>query len=90
MVLVLNNEELESAVDMSSCVDALYSAVKSYARGDAARRPRIDLFTPTSRPEEFACFSSMEGVVRDGYYAIRIKPDIVSWPEIGGVKRRVT
>ena len=90
MVLVLNNEELESVVDMPSCVDALYNGVKAYARGDAARRPRIDLFTPTSRPEEFACFSSMDGVVRGGYYAIRIKPDIVSWPEMGGLKRRVT
>jgi len=90
MVLILNNHELASAIDMPSCVEALYEALKAYNRKDAARRPRIDIFAPTSRTDEFACFSSMEGVVRSGYYAIRIKPDIISWPEVNGVRRRVT
>ena len=90
MVLILNNHELESAIDMPSGVEALYEALKAYNRKDAARRPRIDIFAPTSRTDEFACFSSMEGVVRSGYYAIRIKPDIISWPEVNGVRRRVT
>jgi len=90
MALILNNHELESAIDMPSCVEALYEALKAYNRKDAARRPRIDIFAPTSRTDEFACFSSMEGVVRSGYYAIRIKPDIISWPEVNGVRRRVT
>jgi len=90
MTLLLNNQELESAIEMPSCIEALYEALKAYNRKDAARRPRIDIFAPTSRPEEFACFSSMEGIVRGGYYAIRIKPDIISWPEVDGVKRRVT
>jgi ornithine cyclodeaminase/alanine dehydrogenase-like protein (mu-crystallin family) len=90
VVLILNNEELESVLDMGSCVDALYHGLKAFGRGDAVRRPRIDLFSPTSRPQEFACFSSMEGVVRGGYYAIRIKPDIVSWPVVDGLRRRAT
>ena len=90
MVLILNNQELESVLDMRSCIDALYQGLRAFGRGDAVRRPRIDLFTPTSRPEQFACFSSMEGVVRGGYYAIRIKPDIVSWPVVDGLRRRVT
>lgn len=90
MALILNNHELESAIDMPSCVEALYEALKAYNRRDAARRPRIDIFAPTSRADEFACFSSMEGIVRSGYYAIRIKPDIVSWPEVNGLRRRVT
>ena len=89
-MLILNNRELESAVDMPSCIEALYGALKAYNRNDAARRPRIDIFAPTPRAEEFACFSSMEGIVRGGYYAIRIKPDIISWPEVNGMKRRVT
>lgn len=89
-MLILNNQELESAVDMPSCIEALYQALDAYNRNDAARRPRIDIFAPTSRPEEFACFSSMEGIIRGRYYAIRIKPDIVSWPEVNGKKRRVT
>jgi len=90
MVRILNNQDLESVCDMPACIDALYDALKAYSERNAARRPRIDLFAPTSRPEEFACFSSMEGIIRGGYYAIRIKPDIISWPEVNGVKRRVT
>jgi hypothetical protein len=51
----------------------------------------MDNFLPTTRPDEFLCFSSMEGGSRGpGYYALRIKPDIMSWPEIDGKRRRVT
>lgn len=89
MTLILNNQDLKSVLDMPACVEALYQGLKAYSRGDAARRPRIDLFAPTSRPKEFVCFSSMEGIVRGGYYAIRIKPEIISSPEINGRRRRV-
>lgn len=90
MVRILNNQELESVCDMPACIDALYQGIKAYSRGDAARRPRIDLFAPTSRSGEFACFSTMDAVVRGGYYALRIKPDIMSWPLVDGFRRRVT
>ena len=90
MVLILNNKDLDSVLDMPSCVEALYRGLKAFSQGDAVRRPRVDLFAPTSRPEEFACFSSMDGVIRDGYYAIRIKPDIRSWPVIAGFTRSVS
>jgi len=87
---MLNNQDLEAALDMPACIDALYQGLKAYVRGDAARRPRIDLFAPTSRPNEFACFSSMEGIIKNSYYAIRIKPEVISWPEIDGRRRRLT
>ena len=90
MVRILSNKDLESVCDMPSCIDALYDGLRAYSRGDAARRPRIDLFTPTSRPEEFGCFSTMDGVIRGGYYALRVKPDIISWPVVAGTRRRVT
>ena len=33
----------------------------------------------------------MEGGTKKlGYYALRIKPDIISWPVINGMRRRVT
>jgi len=90
MVLILNNQDLESILDMPACIDALYQGLKAYVCGDAARRPRIDLFAPTSRPNEFACFSSTEGIIKNGYYSIRINPEIISWPEMDGQRRRVT
>ena len=89
-MLILNNRDLESVLDMKTCIKSLYEGLRAYSRGDAARRPRIDLFTPTLRPNETACFSSMEGIVKNGYYAIRIKPDIKSWVDIDGFKRNVS
>lgn len=89
-MLLLNNRDLASCLDMPRCIDALYEGIKLYVRHDAVRRPRMDHFIPTGRKDEFACFSSMEGAIRGGYYAIRIKPDIVSWPVLNGVKRRLT
>ena len=90
MVRILSNEDLEAVCTASDCIDAMYEGLKAYAQGNAARRPRMDLFVPASRPEEWGCFSTMDGVIRGGYYALRIKPDIMSWPLINGIPRRVT
>jgi len=89
-MLILNNRDLENCLEMRACVEALYEGLKAYVSHDAVRRPRMDLFVPTSRSGEFACFSSMDGAIRGGYYAIRIKPDIVSWSEMNGIRRRLT
>lgn len=89
-MLMLDNADLARACAMPACIEALYQGLAAYARGDAIRRPRIDMFTPTSRPGEYGCFSTMDGVIRGGYYALRIKPDVISWPVIGGKHRRIT
>jgi len=89
-MLILNNHDLATCLDMAACIESLYEGIKLYVRHDAVRRPRMDHFIPTSRPDEFACFSSMEGGIRNGYYAVRLKPDIVSWPILDGVRRRLT
>src|SRR5712692_4536941 len=91
MAILLNNQDQERAITPKDAVDALESGLRQLARGDATRRPRIDTFCPTQRADEFFCFSSMEGVVRDsGYYALRIKPDVIAWPVVNGMRRRVT
>ena len=87
---IFSNEDIEAVCDMGSCVDALFQGLKAYSRGDAAQRPRVDLLAPTSRPGEFSSFSTMDGIIRGGYYALRIKPDILSWPVINGMRRRIT
>ncbi|MEC9342074.1 MAG: hypothetical protein VX663_11375 [Pseudomonadota bacterium] len=87
---IFNNTDLASACSVGDCIEALYLGIRSYARGDALRRPRIDLFTPTSKEGHYGCFSSMEGVIRGGYYALRVKPDIISWPLVQGRRRRET
>jgi len=91
MPIYLNNHDQEKAITATEAIEALEGGLRQFARGDAVRRPRFDNLIPTRRPEEFFSFSSMEGGVREpGYYALRIKPDIVSWPIINVMRRRVT
>ncbi len=91
MALYLSNEDQAKCLTPKLAIDALSEGLRAFARGDAIRRPRFDNLVPTTRPDEFFDFSSMEGGVRaPGYYAIRIKPDIISWPVVDGVRRRVT
>jgi len=91
MPLYLNNADQERSIQAIDAVNAMERMLRQFSRGDAIRRPRIDNFLPTTRQGEFLCFSSMEGGSRaPGYYALRIKPDIISWPEVNGKRRRVT
>ena len=61
MSLYLNNRDQGRSLQEIDAIDAMESTLRTFARGDAIRRPRIDNFLPTSRPDEFLCFSSMEG-----------------------------
>ena len=56
MVLILNNEELESVLDMGSCVDALYQGLKALGLGYSVRQPRIDLLRADISPARVCMF----------------------------------
>lgn len=91
MPLYLSNQDQEKAITAREAIDALENGIRQFAKGDAIRRPRIDNFIPTRRTDQFFAFSSMEGGIREpGYYALRIKPDMISWPTVNGLRRRVT
>lgn len=91
MPLYLSNRDQEEAITAKGAIEALENGLRQFAKGDAIRRPRFDNLIPTRRSEEFFSFSSMEGGIREpGYYALRIKPDIISWPTINGLRRRRT
>ena len=91
MPIYLDNKSQALAITAIEAIDVLEHGIREFARGEAIRRPRIDNLIPTRRPEEFFSFSSMEGGMKNpGYYALRIKPDIISWPTIDGMRRRVT
>jgi alanine dehydrogenase len=91
MPIYLDNNSQRLAITAREAIEILEHGIREFAHGDALRRPRIDNLIPTSRPEEFFSFSSMEGGTKSpGYYALRIKPDIISWPMVNGMRRRVT
>ena len=89
MTLFLNNADQTRCITMADALNGMEAGMRQMSRGDAIRRPRIDNFLPTSRKDEFFCFSSMEGGIRDpGYYALRIKPDILYWKQHKDGRRR--
>jgi alanine dehydrogenase len=89
-MLFLDNEVQANSITPGEALDALRAGLGAYQRGDAMRRPRIDNIIPTSRPGSFFDFSSMEGGIRGGYYALRIKPDIREFPSVLGSVRIVS
>jgi ornithine cyclodeaminase/alanine dehydrogenase-like protein (mu-crystallin family) len=81
-MLYLNNDDVKAVLDMPACLDALRTGYADLARGDAAYIPRIDIYAPTDRDDDYYRWGSMTGVCRSmGVVAIRIKSDVVSWPD---------
>lgn len=65
---------------------ALETAYRDLALGEAVCRPRIDVRIPTRDPERVYQWGSMEGGSTGGYFAIRIKSDIVFERGEGGAR----
>lgn len=78
---VLTNADVMSVLDMPATIEALRVGYDDLLRGDAAYVPRIDLFAPTGRDDDYYQWGSMAGACRSyGVVAVRIKSDVVSWP----------
>ena len=78
---LLTNADVARVLDMRGGIAALRTGYADLARGDAAFVPRIDLYAPTGREEDYYQWGSMAGACRSyGVVAVRIKSDIASWP----------
>jgi alanine dehydrogenase len=81
-MLMINNQEVEQLLDMKGCLEALEIAYDDLLRGDAVYRPRLDVWVPGERPDGYYRWGTMEGASRKlGIFAIRMKSDIVHWPD---------
>jgi len=81
-VLLLNNRDVQQLLTMKDCLEALERGFQDLAQGDAVHRPRTDVWAPCERTDGYYRWGSMEGVCRSyGVFAIRMKSDIVHWPE---------
>jgi ornithine cyclodeaminase/alanine dehydrogenase-like protein (mu-crystallin family) len=87
MTWFLNNDDIASVLTMQDTVDALERAYQELARGEAVCRPRIDIQIPTSDPAKTYQWGTMEGGSSgSGYFAIRMKSDVVYEREYGGTR----
>jgi len=81
-MLLINNDDVAKLLSMKKCLEALEVGYKDLAAGNATYRPRIDVWAPTDGPDSYYRWGSMEGVCRTyGVFAIRMKSDVVRWPE---------
>lgn len=79
---LLTNADVAAVLTMREGISALRVGYDDLARGDAAYVPRVDLYAPTGRDDDYYQWGSMAGACRSyGVVAVRIKSDIVSWPE---------
>jgi ornithine cyclodeaminase/alanine dehydrogenase-like protein (mu-crystallin family) len=77
MALILNNDDVKNVLTMEITMSALEESYRQLARGEAVCRPRIDIQIPTRDPEKVYQWGTMEGGSISGYFAIRMKSDVV-------------
>jgi alanine dehydrogenase len=81
-MLYLTNADVQRVLSMRETLDALRRGYEDLAHGDAVYVPRIDIYAPTGREEEYYRWGSMTGYCRtEDVVACRIKSDIVYWPD---------
>ena len=85
MTLIINNADVAKVLTMDTTMAALEEAYLALARREAVCRPRIDIRIPTSDPAKNYQWGTMEGGSTAGYFAIRMKSDVIYETQSRGV-----
>jgi alanine dehydrogenase len=86
MTLFLSNDDVKNLLTMEITLDALEKSYIQMIRGEAVCRPRIDIQIPTGDPQRVYRWGTMEGGTSSGYFAIRMKSDLLYEQEYRGTK----
>jgi len=78
-MLLINNEVVAQVLTMREAIEVQERAFDALAKNQAIYRPRIDTYVPCDREDGYYRFGTVEGA-SGGYYAVRLKSDIVHWP----------
>jgi alanine dehydrogenase len=84
VTLIINNDDVASLLTMEATIEALERSYRDLASGEATCRPRIDIRIPTSDHAKNYQFGSMEGGSTAGYFAVRMKSDVIYESRDGG------
>jgi alanine dehydrogenase len=86
-MLLIDNEATASVLTMPAVVAVLEQAYEELAAGRAVCRPRIDMRFPVGDARSVYQWGSMEGgSVASGYFAIRMKSDVLTEVEYEGTR----
>ncbi|OGQ83244.1 MAG: hypothetical protein A3F90_10845 [Deltaproteobacteria bacterium RIFCSPLOWO2_12_FULL_60_19] len=78
MTLILNNDEIQKALDVETCLTSMEEAYRELATSQAVNRPTSHSYLPHSLPQATYSFKSVDGGVKKfGVLALRITSDIV-------------
>src|SRR5262245_885872 len=90
MTILLSNEDVEAALQMPACLDAMEVAYRDLGLMQGVNGLRSEILTPTVREDALHSLMTMNGVVpRFGIGAVRINSDILTWPFSAAGSRRV-
>jgi ornithine cyclodeaminase/alanine dehydrogenase-like protein (mu-crystallin family) len=86
VTLIINNDDVARILTMADTLEVLEEAYADLATRDAVCRPRIDIQIPTEKSGVIYQWGTMEGGSTRGYFAIRMKSDIMYEREYSGVR----
>ena len=79
MVLILNNDDIQKALDVRECLAACEDAYLELAASRAVNRPTTQSYLPHRLPRSTYSFKSVEGgIAKFGVLALRITSAIYS------------
>lgn len=86
-MLLIDNATTAAVLELPAVVEVLEQAYRELASGEAICRPRIDMRFPIPGGDAVYQWGTMEGgSAASGYYAIRMKSDVLSEVEYGGTR----
>jgi alanine dehydrogenase len=81
-MIFVHNEDIRKILSVGESIPVLEAAFRQVETGEAMERPRIDMYMPCEQEAGYYRWGSSEGT-NDGVFAIRMKSDIITWPQGG-------
>lgn len=88
MTMFLNNDDVQSLLDMPMVLGALEKSYLELAEGNAVCRTASNLQLRTDKPSETYQWGTTDGGISAGYLAIRMTSDVRYETDVGGKKQQ--
>jgi len=84
MTLFINNDDVAKVLTIEDTIAALEESYRQLVTKESVCRPRVDIQIPTSDANKIYQWGTMEGGSVSGYFAIRMKSDVIFEQEYNG------
>jgi alanine dehydrogenase len=78
-MLFLHNDVVRRILTIKEAIAVLERAFQNIETGEALDRPRLDVYAPCELSDGYYRWGTSEGIA-EGFLAIRMKSDVISWP----------